>query len=153
MSFRKKIFALNFSGFLLFLIDRWLRKLVLYSSDFGLGRKFFKLDKNYDLAFGLPVFPAGGPLNRIIICCLSAVILLILIFLLVKSYEKKNVFLIGALTLIILGAVGNLLDRLRYGFVTDYFNVPFFTAFNLADAMIVFGVGLLMIKILKPSKS
>lgn len=42
------------------------------------------------------------------------------------------------------GALGNLIDRLRFGAVTDLLYVRFVPVFNLADAAIVSGVGLLM---------
>lgn len=38
------------------------------------------------------------------------------------------------------GALGNLLDRLRLGQVTDFIDFPFWPAFNLADSSIVVGV-------------
>ncbi len=42
------------------------------------------------------------------------------------------------------GALGNLIDRLRFGAVTDLLYVRFVPVFNIADAAIVSGVGLLM---------
>ncbi|MPZ49383.1 MAG: signal peptidase II [Dehalococcoidia bacterium] len=38
------------------------------------------------------------------------------------------------------GAVGNLLDRLRFGEVTDMFHFPHYPAFNIADSSIVVGL-------------
>jgi signal peptidase II len=43
------------------------------------------------------------------------------------------------------GAVGNLLDRLRYGEVTDFFKFPHYPAFNIADSSIVVGLGVVVI--------
>jgi signal peptidase II len=43
------------------------------------------------------------------------------------------------------GAMGNLIDRLRFGAVTDLFYVRFAPVFNFADLSIVVGVGLLML--------
>lgn len=42
------------------------------------------------------------------------------------------------------GAIGNLIDRLRFGAVTDLFYVRYVPVFNVADASIVTGVCLLM---------
>ena len=42
--------------------------------------------------------------------------------------------------LVVGGAVGNLLDRLRAGLVTDFIKLPHWPAFNLADAAITLGV-------------
>jgi signal peptidase II len=49
------------------------------------------------------------------------------------------------------GAIGNLIDRLRFGSVTDLLYVRYFPVFNLADASIVTGVGLLMFHLWRTS--
>ena len=41
------------------------------------------------------------------------------------------------------GAIGNLLDRIRYGHVVDFIDIGFWPIFNLADASIVVGVAIL----------
>jgi signal peptidase II len=41
------------------------------------------------------------------------------------------------------GAIGNLLDRVRYGHVVDFIDIGFWPIFNLADASIVTGVAIL----------
>jgi signal peptidase II len=51
------------------------------------------------------------------------------------------------------GAIGNLIDRLRFGSVTDLLYVRYFPVFNLADASIVTGVGLLMFHLWRTSPS
>jgi signal peptidase II len=48
-----------------------------------------------------------------------------------------------ALGLIAGGALGNVIDRLRQGYVTDFLDFKFFPVFNLADSCIVVGVLLL----------
>src|ERR671920_410176 len=50
--------------------------------------------------------------------------------------------------LILGGAAGNLLDRLSSGEVTDYVHFSFWYIFNAADAAIVVGVGLLLLRLL-----
>jgi signal peptidase II len=42
--------------------------------------------------------------------------------------------------LLIGGAAGNLIDRIREGSVTDFFDLSWFPAFNVADVAITFGV-------------
>jgi signal peptidase II len=41
------------------------------------------------------------------------------------------------------GALGNVADRLRFGYVVDYLDVHVWPVFNLADAAIVAGAGVL----------
>jgi signal peptidase II len=49
-----------------------------------------------------------------------------------------------ALGLLIGGSVSNLVDRVRLGHVTDFLDLRFWPAFNLADSFIVIGVALLL---------
>ena len=44
------------------------------------------------------------------------------------------------LSLVLGGTIGNLIDRLRFGYVTDFIDFGFWPAFNLADSSIVVGV-------------
>jgi len=48
-----------------------------------------------------------------------------------------------ALGLVLGGSLGNLLDRIRLGYVTDFLDFRFWPAFNLADVFIVVGVAAL----------
>jgi signal peptidase II len=43
------------------------------------------------------------------------------------------------------GAIGNLIDRLRFGPVTDFIAVGAFPVFNIADASITVGVAILLL--------
>ena len=96
---------------------------------------FFKLNfvRNYNIAFSLPI--AGWWLNIVVI-----LIVLALIYNLLYYAEKNDHAKSYLLFLIVLGAASNLFDRLKYGFVVDYFDLKYFTVFNLADAMIVCSV-------------
>jgi signal peptidase II len=59
----------------------------------------------------------------------------------------------GALALVMAGAVGNLLDRARLGFVIDFVDVYWgshhWPAFNVADSAITVGVTLLVLDVLR----
>jgi signal peptidase II len=50
-----------------------------------------------------------------------------------------------SLGLVIGGSVSNLVDRVRLGHVTDFLDLRFWPAFNLADSFIVIGVGILLL--------
>ena len=47
------------------------------------------------------------------------------------------------------GATGNLLDRIRFGFVVDYIDVHVWPVFNLADVAIVTGAGLVLLVLMR----
>ena len=50
------------------------------------------------------------------------------------------------LTLIAGGALGNLIDRLNHGCVTDFIRLGFFPVFNLADILIFIGAVMIIFK-------
>jgi signal peptidase II len=63
--------------------------------------------------------------------------------------SEGPVVLMGGLALVLGGAIGNLIDRARVGYVTDFFQVWFggwaFPSFNVADSAITVGAALLII--------
>jgi signal peptidase II len=77
---------------------------------------------------------------------LALVISAVLATWLMKSTSKFESISLG---LIIGGAIGNVIDRLRFGAVADFFDVYVgqyhWPAFNIADASICIGVALLLI--------
>lgn len=80
----------------------------------------------------------------------AAIAIIVAAVLLIWMSRTSKILLAIALGLIVGGAIGNLLDRLRFGAVTDflYFHVPGFTwfpAFNVADSAITVGAVLLAI--------
>ncbi len=62
--------------------------------------------------------------------------------------QKQERLLAVALSLILGGAIGNLIDRVAYGYVIDFLDVYYgswhWPAFNIADAAITVGVGLML---------
>jgi len=70
----------------------------------------------------------------------SAVVVLALIFVLARKYVRHP-FGVVSLTLVIAGAIGNLIDRIRLGYVVDMFETLFmdFPIFNVADICVVCG--------------
>lgn len=93
--------------------------------------------RNPGAAFGL--FPFQRPL---FIFVAGLMVVLAIVFRKRILAEPKLVQV--ALGLGLGGAIGNLIDRLRTGYVTDFIEVPFIPIFNIADMSIVFGVGLLI---------
>jgi signal peptidase II len=57
-----------------------------------------------------------------------------------------------ALGLLIGGSLANLVDRIRLGHVTDFLDLRFWPAFNLADTFIVVGVGILLVALVSAER-
>ena len=76
-----------------------------------------------------------------------AIIASVSIIWLLRKHSKEILFSL-ALSLILGGALGNLIDRINYGYVIDFllfhWNAHYFPAFNLADSAITCGAGLLI---------
>ena len=53
-----------------------------------------------------------------------------------------------AIGLILGGAAGNFIDRLYFGFVTDFINIGFWPVFNIADSAVTVGVILFICSLL-----
>jgi signal peptidase II len=93
--------------------------------------------QNSGIAFGL--FPSATP--AVIVLTSIAVGWMLVYF--ARSGARHPV-LPAALGLLIGGSLSNLLDRVRLGHVTDFIDLRFWPAFNLADSFIVAGVVLLL---------
>ena len=98
---------------------------------------------NRGVTFGL--LSGDGPLNHLVLALLAAAIAL---FLLRWMTRAETPWVAVALGAVIGGAVGNVLDRLRFGAVVDFVDAHawgwHWYVFNIADAGIVCGVGVLL---------
>lgn len=77
---------------------------------------------------------------------LVTVMLVVLLVFTVRYKHKRPLFLISSV-MIMSGGVGNLIDRVRLGYVIDYLDVKLFNfaVFNFADVCVVVGAVLLLI--------
>lgn len=82
--------------------------------------------------------------NRWVFMVFSAISMAIIIYLLVKEY-KRHILLNISLAMVLGGGVGNMIDRIRLGYVVDFFRTDFvdFAIFNVADCFITVGAVLL----------
>ena len=130
--------------FFIFALDRFLKLVYLreggeqgviyfFGGIFGVGPFF-----NFKGAFSLP-FSGWFFISAIIVAVL---LLLYNLAVAIKKHDVEKVFLLG---MILLGAVSNLYDRARYGFVIDYIHFWKISVFNIADVLIFCGA-MLMIK-------
>lgn len=104
--------------------------------------------ENRGVSFGM--FEAGSEAARWL---LVGVTLLVSAGVIVWMWREKTKADILALALVLGGALGNIVDRVRFGYVVDYADLHFgdfrpFLVFNLADAAITIGVLLLVARAL-----
>jgi len=105
--------------------------------NFWIIPNFFRCYKtrNFNLALSIP-------LPTILQIFFSGVLLLLLIFFWRKLIEK-NFWSDLAMILIFSGGIANFLQRIIFGFVTDFLVIWKFPIFNFADTFIFFGVTIL----------
>jgi signal peptidase II len=91
---------------------------------------------------------AGG-WQRWFFVTLASVVSLVITIWLWRIRKEGQVVLAAGLALVLGGAIGNLIDRIMLGYVTDFIQVWFgswaFPSFNVADASISVGAALLII--------
>jgi signal peptidase II len=92
--------------------------------------------RNTGVAFG--AFSGGGA----IVVVLVALALSALLYYFVTHIDKPWIWLPTGMLLG--GSIGNIIDRVRDGWVTDFVKLPAWPAFNVADVSITFGVLVLL---------
>ena len=84
---------------------------------------------------------------------IAGILVLIFIYLFLVRNKTLNMYLIICYSMLIGGIIGNLYDRIVYGYVVDFlsFNIfgYYFPVFNIADSFIVISIILLIINELK----
>jgi signal peptidase II len=136
---------------LVFVIDQFSKYLAIELLAFGASfpsRGFFRFTHvhNTGSAFGL----FQGQNTPLILVSFIGITVLALIY---RSQPRPSNWLRLSLGLQMGGAFGNLVDRLRLGYVTDFIDVGPWPVFNLADASIVTGLLLLAWIFLRPGRS
>ncbi len=102
-------------------------------------KNFFYLSyvENYGIAFGM--FR-----NKTLFFIVAIIIISIMVAFMIYKFYKVSTPVTICLSLILGGAIGNLIDRIRLGYVIDYLHFSIFPpVFNFADSAIVVGAILL----------
>jgi len=104
--------------------------------------------RNFGAAFGF--LAQSNPAFREVFFLLMPPVALITILFILKGVDPRDNPQILALSSIFGGAIGNYIDRLRFGFVIDFLDFHYknrynYPAFNIADSAIVLGVTVLFI--------
>src|SRR5215471_3889707 len=137
------------------LLDRWTKSLI--HSRFTLNESTSVIDGLFNITYVRNTGVACGifssissPAKSILLSLFTAIAAIVVVVYSVRS-PVRNRLLQVALSLILAGALGNLFDRISYGYVVDFIEVYFrsyqWPSFNIADSAISTGVVLLAFEI------
>ena len=127
----KHILTISITCLIFFILDRIFKYLAI------VGKISYR--RNFGVAFSINI---PEQLSYYYI----AILLIILFFLLwqtAKAIKRGYWLLVTGYWLLLLGAISNLIDRLKFGYIIDYINFDFFYN-NLADIMIGAGAIILI---------
>jgi signal peptidase II len=121
-------------------------KLVLHESIYVAPVLDILNTRNYGVAFSILNIPGGA--QRWVFTVFAVGVSVLILFALRRLTSMQRLQCAG-LMLIASGALGNAIDRLRYGYVVDFIGVhwndSWFPAFNVADSCITIGAGLILL--------
>jgi signal peptidase II len=139
------------------LLDQWTKGIITRAFDVHQSRTvvggLFDLTyvRNSGAAFGL--FASVDSSIKAIMLNSVAVLVFIVVSVYALRSSHKSIRLQVGFSLILGGAIGNLLDRVRFGYVVDFLDFSIsghhWPAFNVADSAICIGVGLLFLDMLR----
>ena len=142
-------------AFLIFLFDQAVKWLVTYPLKLEQREHidllpFFDLQWVENRGVSLGLMPADSELGRWLLVGMTAGIATFVAIWLWKERRRQDSI---ALAMILGGALGNIVDRVRFGYVVDYADLHFgawrpYLVFNVGDAAITIGVLLLLVRAL-----
>lgn len=91
--------------------------------------------------------------GKVFFLAIMSILFLIVLIIFSHKFKEKNIYYSITYAFIIAGALGNLCDRIFFGFVRDFIQADFisfvnFPIFNLADSFLVIGVAMFAIFVL-----
>lgn len=138
---KKTYYKIGFAVFLLFILDIYTKWIAATWLDRPLEiNSWFSLvySQNFGTAWSLPV-------PKEIILPLNVVILVLAAYWLPKALNLRNRFTFIALALIFGGALGNIYDRMAFGYVVDFIKIGWWPVFNLADVFLSAGIFIIIV--------
>lgn len=133
-------------------LDQWSKAAI--SSRFELYETLrvlpvFNLVLAHNTGVAFSVFAESSGWQRWVFSALAVAVAAFLVNWL-RTLPRREQLTACALSLVLAGALGNMIDRLRFGYVVDFiqwhWGEHYFPAFNVADSAITVGAGLLILE-------
>ena len=144
-----------FAGIIV-LLDQFTKALIIghvsFNQTIPVMRGFFNITHIHNPGGAFGLMANLSPALRSIIFLFISSLAAGLIFYFYKKTPPNYPWLAAAFALIFGGAIGNLIDRLRFGFVIDFLDLYIsnlhWPAFNVADSAISVGIGIFVFHLL-----
>ncbi|MBO0461733.1 signal peptidase II [Enterococcus sp. DIV1298c] len=135
-------------------LDQWVKWLIVENFALGETKSVIPgiLSLNHIRNFGAAWSLLEGKMWFFTVVTIIAVV--VVLTLMIKNRNNGSRWFMVGLTLILAGAIGNFIDRVRLGYVVDMFQTDFmnFPIFNVADVSLVIGVICVLIYIILDEK-
>jgi signal peptidase II len=126
----------------------WVRQALPLQESLPLLPGVLRLTHVHNTGSAFSMFRGAGPL--LVLVSLFALVAILRYWLgLRRRGEPFGAVLLWGLALPFGGAAGNLIDRLRFGYVVDFLELPRFPVFNVADSAITVGAVLLVLHFMR----
>jgi signal peptidase II len=135
--------------FLIFILDQLTKAWIVMQYPFGFVLPvvpFFNIvhTRNHGVSFGM--LQSHTALKQWLLITVALVISVWIVRMLLQTRSKSEFF---GFSMILAGALGNIVDRMRLGYVVDFVELYIneklrWPAFNIADSSIVLGVGIVL---------
>ncbi|WP_455479419.1 signal peptidase II [Bartonella sp. B23] len=134
-------------------IDQAVKYWVMHNMILGTAKPLLPFLSLYHTRNSGIAFSFFSSFSHWVLIVIALVVIIFLLWFWKKVEYNKSLTRFG-LTLIIGGAIGNLIDRIRFHYVTDYIlfhidDIFYFAIFNLADSFITLGVIAILIEELR----
>lgn len=130
-------------GLLVILADQLSKTWIRNNLDWGqslFDAGFFQIVHVHNTGAAFGIFKDHS-LTLTIVGFVGIVVILLLVFVLRSRWSFLDSMLVtSAIGLVMGGTIGNLIDRLRMGYVTDFMDFKVWPVFNVADASVTIGV-------------
>ncbi|MBM3248405.1 MAG: signal peptidase II [Candidatus Omnitrophica bacterium] len=143
---------LNIIVFVLVIIADQISKNMLFSN-LSLGQsvpvipRIFHITMVYNTGIAFGLFKN----QTVLFSAISFFVIVLIIFSILEQKRRKDInhLEVFALYLILSGAIGNLIDRFRFGYVIDFLDFRVWPVFNIADSAITIGMILILIRCIR----
>lgn len=154
MPSQKKAWVWIWLSLLIIAIDQLTKYLVVQNLVYGQPYRvtsYFNLWLNYNPGAAFSFLGGAGGWQVFLFSGLSIIVSLVLVLWLGRT-PRRDWLMALALSLILGGALGNLIDRVRFKYVVDFFDFHIgtwhFATFNVADTAVTIGACLLVIRLI-----